>query len=52
MTDNDSLLNYVAQRNTTGLEDAATNALSFILSRSASAMETFPTWRASTEMAR
>ena len=40
MTDNDSLLNYVAQRNTTGLEDAATNALSFILSRSASAMET------------
>ena len=40
MTDNDSLLNYVVQRNTTGLEDAATNALSFILSRSSSAMET------------
>lgn len=40
MTDNDSLLNYVVQRSTTGLEDAATNALSFILSRSASAMET------------
>ena len=36
MTDNDTLLNYVAQRNTTGLEDAATNALSFILSRSTS----------------
>lgn len=40
MTENDSLLNYVVQRNTTGLEDAATNALSFILSRSKSAMET------------
>jgi len=40
MTDNDSLLSYVAQRNTTGLEDAATNALSFILSRSSSAMGT------------
>ena len=40
MTDNDSLLNYVVQRSTTGLEDAATNALSFILSRSGSAMET------------
>ena len=40
MTDNDSLLNYVVQRSTTGLEDAATNALSFILSRSNSAMET------------
>ena len=40
MTDSDTLLNYVAQRNTTGLEDAATNALSFILSRSASAMGT------------
>ena len=40
MADNDSLLNYVAQRSTTGLEDAATNALSFILSRSGSAMET------------
>ena len=40
MTGNDSLLNYVAQRNTTGLEDAATNALSFILSRSDSAMGT------------
>ena len=39
-TDNDSLLNYVVQRNTTGLEDAATNALSFILSRSDSAMGT------------
>ena len=39
MTDHDSLLNYVVQRNTTGLEDAATNALSFILSRSAPAME-------------
>ena len=36
MTDNDTLLNYVAQSNTTGLEDAATNALSFILSRSTS----------------
>ena len=40
MTDNDSLLNYVAQRSITGIEDAATNALSFILSRSSSAMET------------
>ena len=40
MTDNDSLLSYVVQRSTTGLEDAATNALSFILSRSSSAMET------------
>ena len=40
MTDNDSLLSYVVQRNTTGLEDAATNALAFILSRSASAMRT------------
>ena len=40
MTDNDSLLNHVVQRSTTGLEDAATNALSFILSRSSSAMET------------
>ena len=40
MTDNNSLLNYVAQRNTTGLEDAPTNALSFILSRSTSAMGT------------
>ena len=40
MMDNDSLLNYVVQRNTTGLEDAATNALSFILSRSDSAMKT------------
>ena len=39
MTDNDSLLNYVVQRSTTGLEDAATNALAFILSRSASAMQ-------------
>ena len=40
MPNNDSLLNHVVQRSTTGLEDAATNALSFILSRSASAMET------------
>lgn len=40
MSDNDSLLNDVAQRSTTGLEDAATNALSFILSRSSSAMDT------------
>ena len=40
MTDNDSLLSYVVQRNTTGLEDAATNALSFILSGSSSTMET------------
>ncbi len=40
MADNDSLLNYVVQRSTTGLEDAATNALSFILSRSGAAMET------------
>lgn len=39
MADNDSLLNYVVQRSTTGLEDAATNALSFILSRSSSTME-------------
>ena len=40
MTDNYSLLNYVVQRSTTGLEDAATNALSFILSQSDSAMKT------------
>ncbi len=40
MTGNDSLLNYVVQRSTTGLEDAATNALSFILSRPSSAMGT------------
>ena len=40
MTDNDSLFNYVVQRSTIGLEDAATNALSFILNRSRSAMQT------------
>ena len=38
MTDSSSLLNYVVQRSTTGLEDAVTNAPSFILSRSNSAM--------------
>ena len=37
MTNNDSLLNYVVQRNTTGLEDAATNAMYFILCRRPSA---------------
>ena len=35
----DSLLGYVARRHTTGLEDAATDALCFILSRSDSASD-------------
>ena len=34
MTDNDTLLSFIAQRHTSGLEDVATNALFFILSRS------------------
>lgn len=37
----DSLLGYVARQRTTGLEDAATDALCFILSRSDSAICTF-----------
>ena len=37
MTDNHTLLSFVAQRHTIGLEDVATDALSFILSRSDSA---------------
>lgn len=37
MTDNDSLLSFVARRHTQGLEDVATDALSFILMRSDSA---------------
>ena len=37
MNDNDTLLSFVAQRHTSGLEDVATNALFFILSRSGSA---------------
>ncbi len=36
-TDNDSLLSFVARRHAQGLEDVATDALSFILTRSASA---------------
>lgn len=40
MTDNDGLFSYVAQRNATGLRDAATNALSFIMSLSGSPMGT------------
>ena len=37
MTDNHTLLSFVAQRHTIGLEDVATDALFFILSHSASA---------------
>ncbi len=37
-SDNDSLLSYIAVRHTVGMEDVATDALSFILNRSASAM--------------
>ena len=37
MTDSATLLSYVAQRHTSGLEDVATDALCFILSHSASA---------------
>ncbi len=37
ISDNDSLLSYIAVRRGVGLEDVATDALSFILSRSASA---------------
>ena len=37
MADDNTLLGFIAQRHTTDLEDVATNALSFILSRSASA---------------
>lgn len=37
ISDNDSLLSYVAVRRGVGLEDVATDALSFILNRSASA---------------
>ena len=36
-TDNDSLLSFIALRHTQGLEDVATDALSFILTRSDSA---------------
>lgn len=39
MPDNDTLLSFIAQRHTFGLEDVATDALSFILSRSTSARE-------------
>lgn len=37
ISDNDSLLSYIAVRHTVGLEDVATDALSFILNRSDSA---------------
>ncbi|MCY4576499.1 MAG: hypothetical protein OXC55_07900 [Chloroflexi bacterium] len=37
ISSNDSLLSYIALRHTVGLEDVATDALSFILNRSASA---------------
>lgn len=37
-SDNDSLLSYIAVRHTVGLEDVATDALGFILNRSAPAM--------------
>lgn len=37
MTDNQSLLGFIAQRHTIGLEDVATDALCFILSRSKAA---------------
>ena len=37
MPDNDTLLSFIAQRHTFGLEDVATDALSFILCRSAPA---------------
>ena len=36
-TDNDSLLSFIARHHTIGLEDVATDALSFILTRSSSA---------------
>ena len=39
MADNDSLLGFIAQRHTIGLEDVATDALFFILSRSTSARD-------------
>ncbi|MCY4109403.1 MAG: hypothetical protein OXG11_10285 [Chloroflexi bacterium] len=39
MADNDSLLGFIAQRHTIGLEDVATDALCFILSRSPSARQ-------------
>ena len=39
MADNDSLLGFIAQRHTIGLEDVATDALCFILSRSTSARQ-------------
>ena len=37
MADDNSLLGFIAQRHTSDLEDVATNALSFILSRWVSA---------------
>lgn len=37
MTDNDTLLGFIAQRHTIGLEDVATDALCFILSGSQAA---------------
>lgn len=39
MADNDSLLGFIAQRHAIGLEDVATDALCFILSRSPSARQ-------------
>ena len=39
MSQESTLLSFIAQRHAVGLEDVATNALSFILSRSASARE-------------
>ena len=39
MTQESTLLNFIAQRHTIGLEDVATDALYFILSRSSSAKE-------------
>ena len=39
MSQEPTLLSFIAQRHTVGLEDVATNALFFILSRSASARE-------------
>ena len=39
MPQESALLSFIAQRHTTGLEDVVTDALFFILSRSASAME-------------
>ena len=39
MSNSDTLLSFIAQRHTFGLEDVATDALSFVLSRSAPALK-------------